>query len=429
MDVKRAKGTRDFFYEDELLRQDVLKTLVEVFELYGYNPLETPILEAYETLASKYGGGAEILKETFRLKDQGKRDLGLRYDLTVPLARFIACNPQLKMPIKRYQIGSVFRDGPMKTGRYREFTQCDVDVVGVKDVEADAEVVALAERVFKKLKLDVVIKINNRKVLDALMIQLSVPKAQCEDVMLSLDKLEKIGLEGVQEELKQKGLRSAVLPRLFESVLREGTNQEKLQYFWKLLGECEGLNEMEKVLALSGKNVEFDPCLARGLSYYTGTVFEVYLRDKSITSSLAAGGRYDRMICAFVGKEGYEAVGISFGLDVMCDVLKQKGLGTKKSVCQVYIIPIQALKEGMQVAEELRDEGVLCDVDVQGRGISKNLEYASVMKIPYVVIVGKKELLQKKVKLRDMVSGKEEMVSVKEVIQRLVTGLGDSKGL
>ncbi|MEK6840226.1 MAG: histidine--tRNA ligase [Nanoarchaeota archaeon] len=420
MEIKRAKGTRDFFYEDELLRKNVLTLLEETFRLYGFNPLETPILELYETLASKYSGGAEIIKETFTLKDQGKRDLGLRYDLTVPFARFIAMNPQFKMPVKRYQIGPVFRDGPLKVGRYREFYQCDVDVVGMKNVEADAEILTLAERAFQRLKMDVVIKVNNRKILDALMIKLGVPQTKCEDVMLSLDKLEKIGLEGVQEELKQKGITTTTLPTLFESVLREGTNQDKLQYFWKLLGECEGLDEIEKVLALTGKNVEFDPCLARGLSYYTGTVFEVYLRDKSITSSVAAGGRYDKMICEFVGKEGYEAVGISFGLDVICDALRMKGQGTTKSVCQAYIIPIQALNEGLSIAERLRDKGVACDIDLQGRGISKNLEYASVMKIPYVVFVGQKELAVKKVKVRNMISGKEELLSVEEATQMIL---------
>lgn len=419
MELKRAKGTRDFFFEDALLRQDILQTLVRVFQLYGYAPLETPVFEFYTTLASKYGGGAEILKEMFTLKDQGKRALGLRYDFTVPFARFMAMNPQLKMPVKRYQIGPIFRDGPLKLGRYREFTQCDVDVVGIKSVEADAEMLAIAERVFQDLKLDVVITVNNRKVLDALMKKVGVPQAQWETVMLSVDKLEKIGVEGVSEELHQKGVKDDVIQKLFEILLCEGTNQDKLQYLWKVLGECEGLNEVEKVLALSGKTVVFHPSLARGLSYYTGTVFEAYLRDKSIASSLAAGGRYDRMICEFVGSEGYEAVGISFGLDVLCDALRLKGRGTKRSVCQVYVIPIQALGEGVMIAEQLRTKGIACDLDLQQRGISKNLTYASTMKIPFVVFVGKKELAQKKVKLRDMVSGKEELMSVQEVVERL----------
>jgi histidyl-tRNA synthetase len=397
--------------------------LVKTFELYGFNPLETPTLELYETLASKYSGGAEILKETFRLNDQGERELGLRYDLTVPFARFIAMNPQLKMPVKRYQMGPVFRDGPIKLGRYREFTQCDVDVVGLKGMEADAEMIKIAERVFDQLGLDVVIAVNNRKILDQMMEQLKVPVEQRDGVLLSIDKLQKIGVEGVKEELKGRGISADVIRKLLEMIMGEGKNTDKLQRLWKSLGECIGLTEVERVLTLTGKKIVFDPSLTRGLSYYTGTVFEAYLEDKSISSSLAGGGRYDKMIGEFLGKGGYEAVGISFGLDVVMDALKMKGQGKKKSVCEAYVIPIQALDESMQVAEELRDNGIRCDVDLVGRGISKNLEYASSMTIPFVVFVGQKELAQKKVKLRNMTSGKEELVSVKDAVKVMKASL------
>ena len=168
-EFQNARGTRDVSGSDAIFRSRVLSVLKSVFELYGYNPLETPVLESYGVLASKYAGGEEILKEVFKLKDQGGRELALRYDLTVPLARFVACNPNLKMPFKRYAIGSVCRDGPLKIGRYREFTQCDVDVVGDASVNADAEFVELAVAAFEKLGLDVVVKLNSRKLLDAIL--------------------------------------------------------------------------------------------------------------------------------------------------------------------------------------------------------------------------------------------------------------------
>jgi histidyl-tRNA synthetase len=278
----------------------------------------------------------------------------------------------------------------------------------------------IAGRVFEQLGLDVVIVVNNRKILDRMMEQLKIPVEKRDGVLLSIDKLQKIGVDGVKEELKAKGVSADTIRKLLEMVMGEGKNTDKLQRLWKSLGECEGLTEVERVLSLAGKNVVFDPSLTRGLSYYTGTVFEAYLEDKSISSSVCGGGRYDKMINEFLGKEGYEAVGISFGLDVVMDALKMKGQGKKKSVCQAYVIPIQALDEGIQVAEELRDQKIACDVDLVGRGISKNLEYASTMAIPFVVFVGKKELAEKKVKLRNMVSGKEELLNVKDAAQQIM---------
>ena len=178
MELQNAKGTKDIPPEEKIIKQKIVDTLKEVFELYGFNPIETPLLERYETIAAKYAGGAEILKETFKLKDQGKRELALRYDLTVPFSRFVGMNPNLKMPFKRYQIGRVFRDGPIKLGRYREFWQCDVDVVGTKSMKADAECLSIAKEAFKRLNLNVIIKVNNRKILDSMLEYAGVPKGK-----------------------------------------------------------------------------------------------------------------------------------------------------------------------------------------------------------------------------------------------------------
>src|SRR3989344_1377918 len=197
--MELPKGTRDFMPEDKIVRDDIGKALKKNFELFGYNPLETPALEMYETLASKYAGGGEILKETYSLKDNADRKLGLRYDLTVPFARVIAMNPGLKMPFKRYQIDKVWRDGPVQLGRYREFTQCDADIVGCSDMTADAELAAIIKNAFEKLGLDIVIRVNNIKLLNGIIEYADVPKSKCTDVILTIDKLEKFGEAAVKK--------------------------------------------------------------------------------------------------------------------------------------------------------------------------------------------------------------------------------------
>lgn len=413
MEMKNARGTRDISGTDAVLRQKIVSTLKGVFELYGYNPLETPSLERYETLASKYAGGEEILKEVFKLKDQGNRKLALRYDLTVPLARFIASNQNLKMPFKRYAIGNVYRDGPLKLGRYREFSQCDVDVVGSGSMASDAEMVKIALNAFEKLGLDVVVKVNNRRILDALLEQAKVPEDKKETVILSIDKLEKFGKETVEKELAGKGITAAVIMKLMQYLGIKGTNKEKIAKLRKIVSSS-GLDEVEQVLKLAGsRNVELDISLARGLAYYTGTVFEVFLKKSEIASSVAAGGRYDKMIGSFVNSgRDYPAVGISFGLDVIADAMKLGKKAADSTVVRVFVISIGEDKRAAMVVEKLRKDGVNCDADFSGK-VGKAIEYANYYGIPYVVFVGKKE--GKKVKVRDMRSGREKLFKLGEV--------------
>jgi histidyl-tRNA synthetase len=400
MELMNARGTKDFLPEQKILRQKITDVLREVFELYGYAPLETPMIERFEVLSAKYAGGAEIMKETFNFKDQGKRQLGLRYDLTVPFSRVIAMNPRLKMPFKRYQIGRVFRDGPIKLGRTREFWQCDVDIVGTKSMLADAEMVAIASEAFKKLGIKVIIKINSRKVLDAVMKEAGVKNV--ESAILTLDKLEKIGEKGVLKEYKEKGIDGKKILKIVKGKLdNEGVKE---------------LKEVEKYLKNLGvKNYEIDYTLARGLSYYTGTVFEAVCKDFS--SSLAGGGRYDNMIGSFIGKGDFPAVGISFGLEPIFELMKEKE--GKKTVTDVYVIPIGTLKESLKIVSELRKEGVKCDIDFNSRNISKNLNYANKMNIPYVLIIGEDEIKAKKYSLKDMIKGKEEKLNVKDIVKKL----------
>lgn len=415
--LEGAKGVRDFPPEKKIPRDLVVQTLKNTFELYGFSPLETPAIERFDVLASKYAGGAEILKETFKFKDQGDRELCLRYDLTVPLCRFVGMNPNLKMPFKRYQIGSVFRDGPIKLGRYREFWQCDVDIIGSKKMMSDAQILILADFALKKLGLDFVIKVNNRKLLNGIMEYSRVPDDKIEEVIMSIDKLEKIGEADVRKELASKGLKDC--DKLFKILSLKTIDEMK-----KILdnkSSVEGIGEIEEIFnylkKLSIKSVVFSPKLARGLSYYTGTVFEGFLNDSKIKSSICGGGRYDNMIGQFLGgKQEFPAVGISFGLDVITDSLSVEN---KKTVTEIFVIPIGTEIESMKITEELRRGGINSDIDLNNRGPSKNINYADSLKIPFVVFVGEDELRGEKLKFRDMKTGKEEMLTVKEIIKKV----------
>jgi len=408
--IERAKGTKDIDVEEKIQVNRIIKIITEVFEKYGFNPLQTTILERYETLAAKYAGGNEILKETFKLNDQGKRDLALRYDLTVPLARYIAMNPNLKMPFKRYEIGEVFRDGPIKLGRYREFTQCDCDTAGSSNMLSDAEILAIASEVFSRLGLKFIIKVNNRKILDAMMESFNIEEDKRDSVILSIDKLAKIEVSGVKKELEEKGFKN--MDNLLNLIFTNDLNDVK-----KVVKNDEGINELKEVVKyaklLNVKNLEVDISLARGLSYYTGTIFEVYLKNSEITSSIAAGGRYDKMIGNFIGNKKIPAVGISFGISVIKDALKDKN---EKAVTQFYIIPINTLNESIEIITKFRQNNLKCDIDLNNKNISKNLEYANNLNIPYVVFIGKEELKLKKIKLRDMKTGKEKLLSLTELI-------------
>tara|TARA_Y100000310_G_scaffold267912_1_gene280233 strand:+ start:486 stop:1712 length:1227 start_codon:yes stop_codon:yes gene_type:complete len=407
MQILNAKGTKDFLPEEKIIRQKIVDQLREIFELYGYSPLETPCLERMDVLAAKYAGGAEILKETFQLRDQGDRQLGLKYDLTVPFCRVIAMNPQLRMPFKRYQIERVFRDGPIKLGRMREFWQCDVDVAGCKSMLVDAEMVAIASDFFRKIGLKVVIRVNNRKVLDAMMDEAGVDESKRESAILTLDKLEKVGEAGVKEEFAKKGIAGDQLLDLVK--------QKTLS-----LKDDEGLNELKELedfLKLFGvTNYKIDYTLARGLSYYTGTVFEVQCRE--IDSSVAGGGRYDKMIGGFLGKGEVPAVGISFGLEPIYEILKSKEK-VRKTVTEVYVIPIKCFNESLKIVKDLRGFGVKCDIDLKGKSISKNLDYVNKMGIPYALIVGEDELKVSKFSLKDMEKGSEEKLSVPGIVKKL----------
>jgi len=433
LDIPVLKGTRDYLPNEQIIREKIVGILIDKFKKYGFKPMETAILEYYSVLASKYAGGEEILKETYKLTDQGGRQLGLRYELTIKLAKVIGLNPMIRFPFKRYEIGKVFRDGPVKTGRLREFTQCDVDVVGVKSMAADAEFIAMTFDIFKEIGLDVKVLVNNRKLLNGIMEYVEIPEDKRISTILSLDKLDKIGKDGVIEELRESGISESQIDKLFQVIEgAAGSTQEKIAYFENIITNeigKEGLQELKdffyycSAYEIPEDDVIFQPSLARGLAYYTGTMWEVYLKDGTIKSSVAAGGRWDEMIKNFLqSKLDYPAVGMTFGLDVIYEALKQKDfegfIGKKDKIPMVLIIPINTLTESLTIAKKLRDAGISTDVIVEKK-LKRALEFADKEGIPYVIIVGKAELEKNVVKIRDMQAQQETEMPLEKVIKIL----------
>ncbi len=424
MELQNAKGVRDFGPAEKKVRQHITSLIQETFEEFGYLPLETPVIERKDVLISKYTGGEEITKEMYVFTDQGGRELALRYDLTVPFARFVGMNKELKMPFKRYHIDRVFRDGPMKTGRYREFWQCDGDIVGCKDVTAEAELLSLAQRVFEKLGVEYSIEINSRKILTGIMEQAGIRADRQNSMILVIDKFEKVGEAGVKKELVEKGFSDREITDVFFFVKISGTNKGKIEFLKEKIeneiGKA-GIQEVEKVLGLLEhvNHVIFSPFLARGLAYYTGLIYEFFLADrKEFGSSIGAGGRYDKMIGDLLeSKQEYPAVGVSFGLDVLSDIIMKKQ--KIQYAADVFVVPIQKFKEGFRLAQFLRKDGVKVDMDLMERGITKNLKYADSLGIPYVIIVGEEEMKAGKFTFKDMKSGVEDRLTFEEIVERV----------
>jgi histidyl-tRNA synthetase len=401
MVAQTPKGVRDFLPPQKIIRNRIVSVLTEYFERFGYNPIETPALELYATLCAKHAGGAEILKETYKLADQGGRELALRYDLTVPFARIVAQNPQLKFPFKRYAIDRVWRDGPLKPGRYREFWQCDCDVAGAKAPLAEAELLALAQYVFDELNLKFTITVNHRSILDEILTDVSDKTA----AILAIDKLKKIGESGVRSELEAQGIST------------ETVTQILIKLKWDI-SQFTQSRELIEIMTFAkdfgAKDIVFDPSLARGLSYYTGIVYEGFLQNSDIKSSICAGGRYDEMIGKFSNRpEIIPACGISFGLDVISDALENYDT---KSIVDVYIISVKEQQFAIKLAKQLRESGVKTDVDINDRSMSKAMKFATEYGIPYVLVVGENERATGQFMLKNMADQSTQSLTLSELI-------------
>ncbi|MBT2668955.1 histidine--tRNA ligase [Bacillus sp. ISL-4] len=420
MDYQNVKGTQDYLPHAEVVRSNIRRTLEDVFIQYGCKPLETPILNYTELMASKYGGGAEILEEMYTLTDRGERDLALRYDLTIPFAKVVAMNPTMRMPFKRYEIGKVFRDGPIKTGRFREFTQCDVDIVGVKSQIAEAELMIMALDAFHKLNLKVIIQYNNRKLLTGMLQVFETSDDKINKVVLILDKLEKVGLEAVTSELSEQGLPPSTV-KLIKQFLTD-KNNTSYSYFEPFSAQSEQvkqgleeLKELETYLEFLGVNSQciFNPFLARGLEIYTGTIYEIFLSDKTIKSSIGSGGRYDNAIGGLIGtNENFSTVGISFGLDVIYTALNtSKEQILENPTVDFYVIPINTQKESLLVARHLRNKGYKVECEIGNKKIGKALDKANKENFRNVIIIGEDEVKNNQFKIKDMFSGEERIES------------------
>ena len=411
MKIQNVKGGYDFLPKEQKIRNYINSILKETFMEYGYNSIETPILCYLDMLVDKYDENNDLLKEIYKLSDQGDRKLGLRYDLTVPFAKFIALNKNnISMPFKRYEIAKVFRDGPVKVGRDREFTQCDADVVGIEGQFVEAELLSLYVAAFKKLEIDIIIKYNNRNLMRGLIKKVGVSDEQISKVITILDKMNKITEKELRTYLIEISIENEQIDKLLmlfkmdidkiKDMFKDSTNEELtlgIKEIDTLKGYLEklGYSEICKV----------DLTLARGQDYYTGNVFEVYDKSGYLTSSIGGGGRYDKMVTEYINDgEVYPAVGISFGLTSIYEILKTRDDFKNTSDTKFYIIPMGVDMEALSLADTLRSYGYNVDVEMKGRKLKKSLDFANRENIPYVIIVGEDEVESGKVIVKDMIN-------------------------
>ena len=421
--IQNLKGTTDYLPEEQILRDKITNTLKSIFEVYGYMPIKTPILNKYDLLSYKYDEDAEILNETYKLTDQGERKLGLRYDLTIPFCKVIALNKDLRMPFKRYEIGKVFRNGPVKLGRMREFYQCDVDVVGINSRMIEIEQIIMVKKTFDKLGIDILIKWNNRKLMSGLITYAGISDNLIDKVISIIDHMEKITRSDMIREFNKIDIdnnKAEEILNLFNLTLDEyntkfkDTDNELIKT---------GLDEINEINDLINKynledNTIFSPTLARGLSIYTGIVFEFFDKKMRITSSLGGGGRYDKIITDFIDDGNiYPACGLSFGLEPIYAILKEEI--TDKSLIDVLIIPMDTEVECMSIATTLRDNGIKVMVEMNKRKLKKSFEFANKTNIKYVIVVGENEIKESKYSLKNMLDGTQELLSIDEIIKRV----------
>lgn len=418
--LKNLKGTVDFLPSQQAARDFIVETLKKSFVKYGYLPVESAILCPFDLLSSKYAGGAEILKEVYRLKDQGDRDLGLRYDLTVPFAKLIAANQNLPLPFRRFEIGKVFRDGPVKLGRNREFTQCDIDVCGISGRLVEAEFFQMTEECFSNLGLDVEIVWNNRKYLAGILEDCNVK--EISKTILCLDKLEKIGKQEVALELEKEGLSTGEIKRIFELLSKDPKEVFKTAKSQTLKDGCEEILELSELISKLGLKIcKFSSTLARGLEIYTGTIWEVFDKTKKISSSLCGGGRYDEIIGKFIddGKQ-YPALGMTFGLEPISILVGEKF--KEESLLDLSIFAFDKNCYVLEIAKKFREAEIKTVVDFSSSRLKKFLESSSNQKIPFVAIIGEDEIKENKVMLRDMKNSTQSALSIEEAIEVIKKG-------
>ena len=443
------KGTRDFGPEEMIRRNYIFDTIKGVFRLYGFQPLETPAMENLSTLLGKYGDEGDKL--LFKILNSGDFlsgvsdeqlhgnpnalstrlcEKGLRYDLTVPLARYVVQHQgEISFPFKRYQIQPVWRADRPQKGRYREFYQCDVDVIGSRSLLCEVDLVEIVAKVFQRLGIRVTLKVNNRKILYGIAETIGHADKMI-DITVAIDKLEKIGLEAVNGELREKGIDERAIEALQPILSLEGANGAKLARLREILADSPvglaGVTETETILSYvetlgTELEIELDLSLARGLNYYTGAIFEVKARDFAI-GSICGGGRYDDLTGIF-GMPNTSGVGISFGADRIYDVMTGLDLfpDDTKGTTRALMLNFGGEEErvSLRLAKNLREAGIACEVYPESAKMKKQMEYANRRAVPWVVIVGSDELASGRATVKNMATGEQQAVAFDELINRI----------
>ena len=444
------KGTRDFSPVEMVKRNYIFDTIKDVFQLYGFMPIETPSMENLSTLMGKYGEeGDKLLFKVLnsgdfisKVRDEQLQERnsvklttkisekGLRYDLTVPFARYVVQHRNdINFPFKRYQIQPVWRADRPQKGRYREFYQCDVDVIGSNSLLNEVELIQIVDEVYRRLQLNVVVKLNNRKILAGIA-EIIGEVEKIIDITVAIDKLDKIGLDNVNKELAEKGVAAKAIETLQPIILLSGTNAEKAAKLKELLADSEvgmkGIEELETVFnyldSLNVKTeVELDLTLARGLNYYTGAIFEVKSKDMEF-GSITGGGRYDDLTGIF-GLKDVSGVGISFGADRIYDVLEQMDKFPEETAATTKVLFINfGEKEELfclPVLSKLRANGVNAEIYPASQKMKKQMTYANNKNIPYVIMVGETEMEEGVVSLKNMETGDQEKLTPEQLIEKL----------
>ena len=438
------KGTRDFSPAEMMRRTYIFESIKSVFRTYGFAPLETPAMENLSTLLGKYGDeGDKLLFKILNSGDYAANlseeqmrqasqicEKGLRYDLTVPFARYVVQHQnEISFPFKRYQVQPVWRADRPQKGRYREFYQCDVDVIGSRSLLNEVELIEIVERVFAKLGINVTLKMNNRKILYGIAEAIGHADKMM-DITVAIDKLEKIGLDNVKAELSERGLEAEAIAKLQPILELNGTNSEKLAKLRDVIGCSEtgvkGIEEMSEIFGYVERlglqlPIELDLSLARGLNYYTGAIFEVKAMDYAI-GSICGGGRYDDLTGIF-GLPNTSGVGISFGADRIYDVMVGLNLFPEEVnfTTKVMFVNLGAEEQmaSLGIIRTLRDKGIAAEIYPEAAKMKKQMEYANRRMIPYVVIIGSNELAERKATVKNMRTGEQACVAFEEVCEAL----------
>lgn len=425
INTQNLKGTTDYYGKDQLIRNKITDTLKETFIKYNYQPLDSTVLYNYDILAYKYKDGAEILNEMYTLTDQGNRRLGLRYDLTIPFCKFIANQKDLRLPLKRYEIGKVFRNGPVKTGRCREFYQCDVDVVGISGQVIEAEQMQMVVDIFTKLGIDINIKWNNRKLMSIIIEDSNISKDKVEEVIGIIDKIEKISRQDFIKELSKIEIDEETANKLLDNFNKSLTDYIETYENDERVVASEAIQEIKKLSSYIEKlnlsdNTTFTPTLARGLSIYTSTVFEFFDKKERLTCSLGGGGRYDKIITDFIDDGNiYPAVGLSFGLEPIYTIIKDEM--SSDNLIDAYIIPMGTEVESLMLARNLRQNNINVIVEMNNRKLKKCFEYASKENIKYVIVVGSDEIQENMYTIKDMTTSEQLKLPYNELKDYILT--------